>query len=134
MEIDADPLTIPVDRTKVERILENLLSNVARHTPRGTPVRIAVVGAEDGAIITVDDEGPGVSDALKAAVFEEFRRGPDAREGGSGIGLSLVARFASLHGGRAWVEDRPGGGSSFRVFLAGSQPGEGRDARPTDPG
>ena len=134
VEIDADPLTIAVDRTKVERILENLLSNVARHTPRGTPVRIAVVGARDGAIITVDDEGPGVSDDLKAAVFEEFRRGPDAREGGSGIGLSLVARFASLHGGRAWVEDRPGGGSSFRVFLAASRPDERRDAQPTDPG
>ena len=134
VEIDAAPLTIPVDRTKVERILENLLSNVARHTPRGTPVRIAVVGAEGGSIITVEDEGPGVSDDLKAAVFEEFRRGPDAREGGSGIGLSLVARFASLHGGRAWVEDRPGGGSSFRVFLAGSQPDEGRDARRTGSG
>lgn len=134
VQIDADALTIPVDRTKVERILENLLSNVARHTPRGTPVRVAVVGAEDGAIIMVDDEGPGVSDALKDAVFEEFRRGPDAREGGSGIGLSLVARFASLHGGRAWVEDRPGGGSSFRVFLAASLPDARRDAQPTGSG
>jgi two-component system, sensor histidine kinase and response regulator len=131
VHIDADPLTIPVDRTKVERILENLLSNVARHTPRGTPVWISVVGLEDGAVIMVDDEGQGVSDDLKAAVFDEFRRGPDAREGGSGIGLSLVARFASLHGGRAWVEDRPGGGSSFRVFLAASRPDERRDGQST---
>jgi signal transduction histidine kinase len=133
VQIDADPLMIPVDRTKIERILENLLSNVARHTPRGSPVRVAVIGAENGAIVMVDDEGPGVSDGLKAAVFEEFRRGPDAREGGSGIGLSLVARFASLHGGRAWVEDRPGGGSSFRVFLAASRP-ERSDAQPTNSG
>ena len=47
-----------------------------------------------------------------------YSRGPEATElPGSGIGLSLVARFAELHGGRAWVEDRRGKGASFRVFL-----------------
>jgi signal transduction histidine kinase len=52
-------------------------------------------------------------------VFEPFRQGPteSVHAPGVGVGLSLVARFAELHGGRAWVEDRPGGGASFRVFL-----------------
>jgi signal transduction histidine kinase len=53
-------------------------------------------------------------------VFEAFRKGK-VDSPGSGIGLSLVARFAELHGGRAWVQDRPGGGASFRVFLPGPQ-------------
>ena len=54
------------------------------------------------------------------AIFEPFRQGPGPASAspGVGVGLSLVARFAELHGGRAWVEDRPGGGASFRVLLA----------------
>jgi signal transduction histidine kinase len=61
-----------------------------------------------------------VEASLRPVIFEPFRQGasPAAARGvGVGIGLSLVARFAELHGGRAWVEDREGGGASFRVFL-----------------
>jgi signal transduction histidine kinase len=66
----------------------------------------------------VDDAGPGVADEVKEAVFEPFRQagGPNPSPG-VGVGLSLVARFAELHGGSAWVQDRPGGGASFRVYL-----------------
>jgi len=71
----------------------------------------------------VEDRGPGVPDEFKSEIFEVYRRGPSSDgTDGSGIGLSLVQRFAELHGGRAWVEDRPGGGASFRVFLPG-EPG-----------
>ena len=55
---------------------------------------------------------------LRDKVFEAFYRGPDAARGpGSGMGLSLVARLTEMHGGRAWVQDRDGGGASFRVLL-----------------
>ena len=56
-------------------------------------------------------------DELKEVIFEPFRRAADINVPGAGIGLSLVAGFARGHGGRAWVEDRPEGGSSFRVFF-----------------
>ncbi|MGE5459512.1 MAG: PAS domain-containing protein [Solirubrobacterales bacterium] len=116
--LDVTRCTANVDGTKVERMLENLLSNAARHTPKGTHIWLRVRPIEGGASVTVEDDGPGIPDGMKEAIFEAFRRGPDARMmPGSGIGLSLVARFAELHGGRAWVEDRPGGGASFRVFL-----------------
>jgi hypothetical protein len=112
-----------VDAAKVERMVENLLSNAARYTPAYTPIRLRAWREERGVQIAVDDEGPGVPDELKEAIFEPFRRGPDAEtQSGSGIGLSLVARFAELHGGRAWVEDREGGGASFRVFLPDADP------------
>lgn len=56
---------------------------------------------------------------MREAIFEPFYRGSEDHSyaPGTGIGLSLVARFAELHGGRAWVENRPGGGASFRVLL-----------------
>jgi PAS domain S-box-containing protein len=121
VEIDADRLTVEVDGSKVERIVENLLTNAARHTPATSHVWLRVLPEAGGATIAVEDDGPGVPDDLKLAVFEAFHRGRAARDlPGSGIGLSLVARFAELHGGRAWVEDRPGGGASFRVYLPGS--------------
>jgi len=105
-----------VDAAKVERMLENLLSNAARHTTSGAQIWVRVESAKDGALLVVEDDGEGIPDDQKRMIFEAFRRG-SSTAAGSGIGLSLVARFAELHGGSAWVEDRPGGGSSFRVFL-----------------
>jgi signal transduction histidine kinase len=56
---------------------------------------------------------------VRQAIFQPFQQGPTitAHAPGSGIGLALVAHFAGMHGGRAWVQERPGGGASFRVFL-----------------
>jgi len=58
---------------------------------------------------------------LRSSIFEIFDRGGKGMSGapGMGVGLSIVAQFAALHGGRAWVEDAPGGGASFRVLLPG---------------
>lgn len=119
VELDVQPVTAAVDAPKVGRIVENLLLNVARHTPGGSSVWIRVRQSPEGALIQIDDDGPGVPDHRKASLFGGFQRTPDAPSvaAGGGIGLALVARFAELHGGRAWVEDRDGGGSSFRVLL-----------------
>jgi PAS domain S-box-containing protein len=119
IELEVEPVTVEVDAPMVERIVENLLMNAAKHTPPGTAVRLSTRRIDGGAVISVDDRGPGVPDSMKESVFLPFERGPQAPEHapGTGIGLSLVARFAQLHGGRAWVEDAPGGGASFRVFL-----------------
>ena len=119
VETDVPSLVADLDGPKVERIIENLLVNAAKHSPPGTPIRMVVRPEADGVLIAVEDRGPGVPDTLKEDVFQPFVRGPErpAHSPGAGIGLSLVARFAELHGGRAWIEDRPGGGASFRVFL-----------------
>lgn len=117
--VEADPVTIEVDPAKVERIVENLLANAARHTGPDTGIWVRVWEEPDGAVIAVEDDGPGVPKDLQDAIFEPFRQGPTTspHSPGTGIGLSLVAMFAELHGGRAWVQDRDGGGASFRVFL-----------------
>ena len=113
------PVLIAVDAPKVERILENLLANAARHTPAGTPVWVRVQAAGGGALMVVEDAGPGVPAEVRQAIFQPFRQGPTitAHAPGSGIGLALVAQFAGMHDGRAWVQERPGGGASFHVFL-----------------
>jgi signal transduction histidine kinase len=113
-------VTVSLDPAKVERIIENLLANAARHTPEGTPVWVRVEQPPGGGVLlAVEDAGTGVPAELRDSVFEPFRQGPDTptHAPGVGIGLTLVARFAELHGGRAWVEERPGGGSSFRVLI-----------------
>ena len=119
---DSPPLPADVDPPKVERIVENLLSNASRHTPSDRRIWASVERVDDGVLLTVEDEGDGVPDDLKDAIFEPFRQGPGpaTTSPGVGVGLSLVARFAELHGGRAWVQDRPGGGASFKVLLAES--------------
>jgi PAS domain S-box-containing protein len=115
--VESERCMADVDTTKVERMVDNLLKNAARHTPRDSRIWVRVWRDEAGATIAVEDEGAGVPDELKEEIFEPFRRGPDPLQPGSGIGLSLVAQFAQLHGGRAWVQDREGGGASFRIFL-----------------
>jgi PAS domain S-box-containing protein len=119
IEVRTESITAQIDEPKVERIVENLLSNAVKHTAPGTPVQVRVERCDEGALIAVDDRGPGVLESERGAIFEMFNRGvsgvPDAP--GTGVGLALVTQFVSLHGGRVWVEDRPDGGASFRVVL-----------------
>lgn len=119
LEVDVEPITVAVDGAQVERIVENLLANSARHTPSGTQVWVRARPYEDGVEIIVEDAGRGVPKELWKAIFEPFKQAREDSENtpGVGIGLSLVARFTELHGGRAWVDDRPGGGAAFHVYL-----------------
>lgn len=117
--VDAPPLLSMVDVPKVERILEILLGNVAKHTPHDARVWMKASMGADGLTIVVEDDGPGISDDMKSECFLAFRQGErvEKHSPGIGTGLSIVAGFARLHGGRCWVQDRPGGGASFHVLL-----------------
>jgi PAS domain S-box-containing protein len=118
-----------VDPGHVERVIENLVTNAVRYTPPGTPIWVTLENDDDGLLVRVEDAGAGVPPALRSTIFEPFRQGNEQIEHspGVGIGLSLVARFAELHGGRAWVDEREGGGSSFNVLFPRVAP-RARDA------
>jgi len=120
IDVDGSPAIADVDAPKVERIIENLLTNAVNHTPPGSTITLSVKPHDTGVLISVDDDGPGVADEQREAIFGIFNRGSASdRVPGTGIGLSLVAQFTALHGGSAWVEESPSGGASFRVFLPG---------------
>lgn len=116
-----------VDPALLERVVENLIVNATKHTPAGTLIRVGAVRRESELLLTVEDAGQGVPDEMKAAIFQPFRSAHKVEHSpGMGIGLALVAEFARLHGGRAWVEDRPGGGSLFRVAIPSAPSGPQR--------
>jgi PAS domain S-box-containing protein len=117
--ITCAPVAASVDAAKLERIVDNLVVNAAKHTPPGGPIEIRVDTRGTDLLLVVEDEGPGIADEYKQDVFETFNRGPNVSSmtPGAGIGLALVARFAAIHGGRTWVEDAPGGGASFHVLI-----------------
>src|SRR5829696_5441983 len=118
------PIQVLADAAKVERVVENLLANAARHTDPGTPIWVRVGPLQREALLCVDDAGPGIPADQRESIFRPFQRGGGATYApGSGVGLALVAQIVSLHDGQAWVEDRAGGGASFRVLLPAANGG-----------
>lgn len=132
-------VTAAVEPTLVRRAIANLLENAETHG--GGAVAVRVERRDDEVAIEVDDAGPGVAAGDRQRVFSPFERvahngenghgaanrdgAVDARTGGLGLGLTLVARIAKAHGGRAWLEERPGGGArvGFSVSIALEQNG-----------
>jgi PAS domain S-box-containing protein len=124
VELELLPIQVLADAAKVERVVENLLANAARHTDPGTPIWVRVGPLEREALLCVDDAGPGIPAEQRESIFRPFQRGAGATHApGSGVGLALVAQIVSLHDGQAWVEDRAGGGASFRVLLPAANGG-----------
>jgi signal transduction histidine kinase len=119
LRLECEPMVVEVDRAKLERIVENLVVNAGKHTPNAGSIEVRLTRHGRDMLLVVEDDGPGIPDEFKEVVFETFNRGPSmlATTPGAGIGLSLVARFTAVHGGRSWVEDRPGGGASFHVLF-----------------
>ncbi len=107
---------INTDKLRLERIMANLLDNAKEHA--GGPVRVTIDPADDEVRLAVEDAGPGIAVAERERIFERFARGAASRHRvGTGLGLALVSEHAAALGGRAWVEDREGGGARFVISL-----------------
>ena len=110
------------DEDRLRQVLANLVGNVVRHTPAGTPAQLAVGLTDDGArgVVEVRDHGPGVSAEQAQHVFERFYRADSSRNrasGGSGLGLAIVAAIVGAHDGHVAVRDTPGGGLTVRLEV-----------------
>jgi signal transduction histidine kinase len=124
-----------IDQDAFRQVLLNLLDNAARYGPRRQTVQVGMAVVGFAVRVWVQDQGPGVPREDRARIWEPYRRlerDADAATGGSGIGLAVVRDLVGLHGGRAWVEDAPGGGARFVVEVPGATyagpPGEGEPA------
>jgi signal transduction histidine kinase len=113
-------LPVMANREALTRIVVNLLDNAVKYGPRGQTVQVRIERVNGSARFSVSDQGPGVPDADRPLVWKAYHRlERDVRANipGTGIGLSVVADLASLHGGKAWVEAADPGGARFVVEL-----------------
>ena len=107
-----------VDDLKLLTILSNLIVNALKFTPPGGVIRCTLGATADRIRLEVADSGPGVPLAAREAVFERYRRAPDAGAGGTGLGLAIVRELVELHGGTVTIGDAPEGGALLTVEVA----------------
>ena len=109
-----------VDPEKMERVVLNLLSNAFKFTPQGGRIQCTLKNNNSHFILTVQDSGPGIPQAMRNTIFERFRQaqGGTTREfGGTGLGLSIVKDFVDLHGGTVSISDAPTGGTLVQLNV-----------------
>jgi signal transduction histidine kinase len=129
LDLRAHPetLTVRADPKRIEQVLQNLVSNAARHTPDGGRISVSAEETPTDVVISVQDTGPGIPPEHLDRVFDRFYKVDVSRTGttvpsGSGLGLSIVRAIVERHGGRVTASNGPNGGACFTVTLpAGSK-------------
>lgn len=109
-------LTVQGDAVLLRLMVRNLYENAVRYSPAGSTIEIRLEAQDEGTLISVLDQGPGIEEAHRQSITEPFRR-IDQRYGGSGLGLSIVQRIIQLHHGRLHLNNRPEGGLVVQCWL-----------------
>jgi NtrC-family two-component system sensor histidine kinase KinB len=126
LELDAPPDLpyVAVDRSQIERVIGNLITNALRATPSGGTITVAAGRRGNDVAISVIDNGAGIPRDYLPRIFEPFVQVPRASGGGAGLGLAISRRIVEGHGGRLTVQSEPGRGSTFTftVPLASERP------------
>lgn len=112
---DLPPLRL--DAGKIEQVLDNLIGNAVKFSPPESPVEVRVAREEEWVVLAVEDHGPGIPTELLGRLFEPFSRGSVRSTKGAGLGLTIVKRIVTGHGGEIRVESQPGRGATFQVCL-----------------
>ena len=120
LDLKVQDIELRADRAKLKLILDNLLSNALKYSPRGGTIYIHANQDRDLLVLDVADTGPGISKDERSAIFEAFYSGRAPTAGhlkGTGIGLSVVNEFVQAHGGSIEILDGAFPGAHFRVRL-----------------
>lgn len=121
LTLELEPVWVLADRTRIDQVVNNLVTNALKYTPSGGSIHVRVYAEQGDAVLVVRDTGIGISSDLLPRLFDIFIQGAvslDRSEGGLGIGLSLVRYLVQRHGGTITAESAgPGHGSVFTVRL-----------------
>ena len=122
LAIECQPVlpSLEADREMLHIALKNLLDNAFKYAPDGDTVTLRATLQGNDMLFSVTDEGPGIPGEEQQRIFDRFYRADFPVRSvihGTGIGLALVHEIANAHGGRVWVESRPGCGSTFHLSL-----------------
>jgi signal transduction histidine kinase len=118
--VPSEPVELRFDRERIVQLVNNLVGNALKFTPRGGQVQVAVEDAPEEAVVEVRDTGPGIPASELPRIFDRFYRGTnvgEARASGSGLGLAIARSIAEMHGGSIEVSSEVNVGSLFRVRL-----------------
>jgi two-component system sensor histidine kinase KdpD len=108
---------VPLDSVLIEQVLINLLENATKYTAPGVAIDISASATASAIEIIVADHGPGVPREDAERVFDKFFRRRESEGGGVGLGLTICRGIVTAHGGKIWLDDRPGGGAAFHFTL-----------------
>jgi two-component system, NtrC family, sensor histidine kinase GlrK len=120
LDVQVEDVTLVADRGKIRLILENLVSNAVKYSPKGGTIHIKAATATGAILIDVADNGPGIPKEDRDHVFEAFYTGRAAKSTavkGTGIGLSVVLEFVAAHGGTVQIMDGEYPGAHFRIRM-----------------
>lgn len=123
VDVPPGPVNVEVDSRRIDRILNNLLTNAIEHS-EGKPVKVSVAENESAVAVTVTDNGIGMTEPELNQVFDRFWRADPSRKrttGGTGLGLAISLEDAIAHNGRLEVTAEYGVGSCFRLTLPKNQ-------------
>jgi len=102
----------------IEQVLVNLLENVLKYTPAGSPLELGAEATTATVTIWLADRGPGIPAGEEERLFEKFHRAaPERAQSGVGLGLTICRAIVEAHGGSIWAANRPGGGAIFRFSI-----------------
>src|SRR5580704_4598949 len=120
LDVSVDDVTLVADRGKIRLILENLVSNAVKYSPKGGTIHLQGRAAGSDLMLDVADSGPGIPVEDRGHVFEAFYTGRAAKSTavkGTGIGLSVVLEFVAAHGGTIQIVDGQFPGAHFRITM-----------------
>jgi two-component system phosphate regulon sensor histidine kinase PhoR len=120
VDLQSDAPPIRADGTRLQEVLYNLLENAVKYSRENGEIRLQAAQRNSEIVLSVSDDGIGISKDDLPRIFERFYRADKARTrelGGTGLGLAIVKHIAQLHGGRVEAESEPGRGTTIRVLL-----------------
>jgi len=119
LDVDAPPdlPAVSVDRSQIERVITNLVTNAMRATPAGGAITVAAAQRGEEIAISVADTGTGIPREYLSRIFEPFVQVSHATGGGAGLGLTISRRIVEAHGGQLTVQSSPGQGSIFTFTV-----------------